>query len=227
MHVLKNTSEKMSVGLFEYIQQCWKGEKYKGGSFFADRLDRFIAIGLDATHSLQNTADKSSKSSLESLAESFSDRELSCKFRSEGVLSIGSLVSFRKTKEPEAKRILGVVKKITIPKQGKNIIFELSAITSTSYAVSYIYIDADIDSDRHKALLYGVKTSSGERSYIIVESFKHKNEDGMRLFMNGKDFPIVLGNRKNIGLGYWQFECRQIEEKQVEQVMNKKGYDFI
>ncbi len=227
MHVLKNTSEKMSVGLFEYIQQCWKGEEYKGASLFADRLDRFIAVGLDATHSLQDTADKNSNSSLESLAESFSDRALSCKFQTEGGLSIGSLVSFRKTKEPEAKRVLGVVRKIVIPKQDKNIIFELSAIASISYAVSYIYIDADIQSDRHKALLYGVKTNSGERSYIIVESFKHKNEDGMRLFMNGKDFPIVLGNRKNIGLGYWQFECRQIEEKQVEQVMNKKGYDFI
>lgn len=229
IHMLQNSSKKMPASLFEYIQHCWKGEEYKGVSFFADRLDRYIAIGLEATHTLQRGADNSTDKSLENLAESFSDRELSCQFNKEGILSLGSLVSFRKTNEPQSKRILGVVKKMTLPRQGENIVFELSAITSLSYAVNYIDINTttDLDSDKYKALLYGVKTESGERTYIIVESFKHKNEDGMRLFMNGKDFPIVLGNRKNIGLGYWQFECRQIEEKQVAQVIEKKGYDFI
>ncbi len=229
IHILQNTSKKMPASLFEYIQQCWNGETYKGVAFFADRLDRYIAIGLNATHTLQSATGRVTDKSLESLAESFSDRELSCQFNKQGILSLGSLVSFRKTNEPQSKRILGVVKKMTMPRQGENIIFELSAISSFSYAVDYIDINstADLESDKHKALLYGVKNDSGERTFIIVESFKHKNEDGMRLFMNGKDFPIVLGNRKNIGLGYWQFECRQIEEKQVAQVIKKKGYDFI
>lgn len=198
-----------------------------GGVLFADRLDRLVAIGLDATHSLQSGMDIDGGDAYESLAESFSDRELSCRFVKEGVLSIGSLVSIRKKNDPESRRVLGVVKKITIPRQSENIVFEVTAITPVSYAVEYINIDADPESDHYKALLYGTKTAEGEKSYIIVESFMHKNEDGMRLFMNGKDFPIILGNRKNIGLGYWQFECRQIEEKQVEQVTKKKGYDFI
>ena len=229
MHVLKNSSEKkLPAALFEYVQLCWHGVECRGGALFQDRLDRQIAIGLDATHALQsNLSERPDDVQLESLAESFSDRELSCHFGKEGVLSIGSMVSYRKANEPENKRVLGIVKKIIMPRQGDNIIFAISAITSVSYAVSYVNLDAEKDSDKHKGLLYGVKDDKGERSYLIVESFMHKNEDGMRLFMGDNDFPIVLGNRKNIGLGYWQFECRRIEEKQVAQVMKKKGYDFI
>jgi len=228
IHILKNTTEKMPASLFAYLIDCWQAVECKGISFFSDRLDRYIAIGLDATHALQNTLDKRENGSIETLAESYSDRDLSCKFKNEGVLSIGSLVSFRKINEPESKRVLGIVKKIIMPRQGDNIIFEMSAITHLSYAVGYINIDDEIESEKHKALLYGVKNTEGERSYIIVESFMHKNEDVMRLFMNDNDFPIVLGNKKNIGLGYWQFECRQIEEKQIAQVVKrKKGYDFI
>ncbi len=230
LHKQKNTAEKISRNLFIYVQQCWKGETNTGGGFFVDRLDRYIAIGLDATHALQtqskNTGEGEDEEAFEFLAESFSDKELACSFDAKGVLSIGSLVSFRKTNEPESRRVLSIVKRITIPKQNEKIIFELAAISPISYAVSYTSLDLE-DDVHHKALLYGVKDKSGERSYIIVESFMHKNEDGLRLFMSGRNFPIVLGNRKNIGLGYWQFECRQIEEKQVEQVVKAKGFDFI
>jgi len=223
-----DSSEKMSASLFVYIQQCWKGEICTGSSFFVDRLDRYIAIGLDATHSLQSDSVSSEGEQLEFLVESFSDKELACTFEQQGILSIGSLVSFRKTNEPESKRVLSVVKKITIPKQSDKIIFELSAISSVSYAVTYVYLDdEDKHNEHHKALLYGVKEGSGEKSYIILESFLHKNDDALRLFINEKNFPIILGKRKNIGLGYWQFECRKIEEKQVEQISKKKGYDFI
>ncbi len=223
----KSGGKKLSVDLFEYIRRCWHGEEFQGIPLFSDRLDRYVVIGLDATHSMQGSLEERGEDVREVLAESFSDKELACRFEKEGVLSIGSLVSFRKKTDPEKKRVLGVVKKITMPRQGDEIIFAITAITSVSYAVAYTNIDAEKDSDRYKALLYAIKTPQGEKSYIIVDSFMHKNEDGMRLYMNGKDFPIVLGNRKNIGLGYWQFECRQIEEKQVQQVMKKKGYDFI
>ncbi len=224
----KSKSRKLSVDLFEYICQCWQGEEVSSVALFADRLDRYVVIGLDATHSIQSGLEEREQGDVtEVLAESFSDRELACRFDKEGVLSIGSLVSIRKKTDPEKKRMLGIVKKITMSRQGDEIIFAISAITSVSYAVAYTDIDAEKDADRYKALLYGIKTKTGEKSFIIVESFMHKNEDGMRLYMNGKDFPIVLGNRKNIGLGYWQFECRQIEEKQVQQVIKKKGYDFI
>ena len=227
MQLLTNSSEKLPAVLFEYMLQCWRGVELKGNSFFADRLDRYIAIGLEATHSLQNSLAVSGGTNLEILAESFSDRELSCKFENDGVLSIGSLVSFRKTNEHESKRSLGIVKKITMPKQDGYIVFELSSLAPMSYAVTYKNMGATSDGEHHKALLYGVKNEAGERSYIIMESFMHKDEDIMRMYMNDDDFPIILGDRRNIGLGYWQFECRQVEEKQIVQHAKKKGYDFI
>jgi hypothetical protein len=45
--------------------------------------------------------------------------------------------------------------------------------------------------------------------------------------MGHENFPIILIGRKNIGLGYWQFECRRILEPEVQQKETKKGYDFI
>jgi phage major head subunit gpT-like protein len=90
-------------------------------------------------------------------------------------------------------------------------------------------MDVESESEQHKALIYGVKTETGEKSFIIMESFMHKDGDLIRVFMNDNDFPVIMGNRKNIGLGYWQFECRQVEERQVTQRSQpkKKGYDFI
>ncbi len=105
------------------------------------------------------------------------------------------------------------------------------------FAVTYLNLDDEKGSEQQKALLYGVKTKTGEKSFIIMESFMHKDDDVIRVFMNDNDFPVILGNRKNIGLGYWQFECRQLEERQVSQLSHskgqsknrskKKGYDFI
>jgi hypothetical protein len=225
-HIAKG-SEKLPADLYDYLVQCWKGVELKGASFFSDRLDRCIAIGLNATHELQSPIKDSEDVQLEVLAESYSETALSCKFDREGVLSIGSLISFRKTTEQENKRTLAIVKKITMPKLDGSIVFELDALTPVSYAVTYIGIDAEAGNEHQKALLYGVKNEKGERSYILFESFMHKNDDVMRMFMNNTNFPIILGDRKNIGLGYWQFECRQIEEKQVPKATKKKGYDFI
>ena len=229
MHMLRSVSEKLPAGLFEYILQCWKGVELKGASIFSDRLDRYISIGLNATHSLQHSLEASLDSKFEILAESFSERELSCKFEKEGVLSIGSMVSFRKTNELESNRFLGIVKKITMPKQDGHIIFELAALTPLSYSVTYLNIDAELESEGHKALLYAVKVETGEKSFIIMESFMHKDGDVVRVFMDDNDFPVILGNRKNIGLGYWQFECRKVDERQVthQDQPKKKGYDFI
>jgi len=237
MLMLKKASEKLPADLYNYIQQSWKGVELKGASIFSDRLGRYIAIGLNATHSLQHSLEASSSSTHEILAESFSKRELSCKFEKEGVLSIGSMVSFRKANEQESKRYLGIVKKITMPKQDGHLVFELVPLTPQSFAVTYLNLDDEKGSEQQKALLYGVKTKTGEKSFIIMESFMHKDDDVIRVFMNDNDFPVILGNRKNIGLGYWQFECRQLEERQVSQLSHskgqsknrskKKGYDFI
>ena len=227
MNVLVNQGKTISPHLLSYLLQCWNGYQIHGASLFQDRLDCYISIGLEATYALTHSNKASSElTEYEFITRSFSDKELSCEFQTNGMLSIGSLISFRKTKEPQNKRSLSIVKKITIPKQNNLIIFELDELTSKVYAVTYENIDRDSEefTGQSKALLY-VKEN---KSFIIIESFAYKDDDVMRLYMNNTNFPIILGNKKNIGLGYFQFECRQIEEKVIPQkAEEKKGYDFI
>ena len=39
--------------------------------------------------------------------------------------------------------------------------------------------------------------------------------------MNDESFPIVLVNKKNVGLGYFQFECRRMDEEKVIEEVKK------
>lgn len=223
----KNDNQKLSVELFEYLMQRWEGKEPQGTAYFTDRLNRYLAIGLDATHELQ-IPNHPIVAGLEILAETDSDRALYCYFEKDGVLSIGSLVSFRKTDALPQQRCLGVVCKILLPKQGNKLIFEVTILAPQAYSVTYQEPDASADSEPRKALLFGLKHHDEERSYIIIESFMIKDGDILRMFMGQEDFPIILNGRKNIGLGYWQFECRRIMETPGQQQhASKKGYDFI
>jgi cyclic-di-GMP-binding protein len=44
--------------------------------------------------------------------------------------------------------------------------------------------------------------------------------------MNQDNIYLILKGRKNVGLGYWQFECQRIAAK-IDKQQPKKGYDFI
>jgi len=222
----KIDNQKLSIELFEYLMQRWEGKEPQGTAYFTDRLSRYLAIGLDATHELQ-TPGHPVAADVEVLAETDSDRALYCHFEKEGVLSIGSLVSFRKTDALPQQRCLGVVCKILLPKQDSKLIFEVTVLAAQSYSVTYQEPDAAAESEPRKALLYGIKHNDEERSYIIIESFMVKDGDILRMFMGQENFPIILNGRKNVGLGYWQFECRRIMEQPGQQQGSKKGYDFI
>jgi len=227
LELSRQDQRKLSTELFEYLVQRWQGKELQGAALFSDRLNRHLAIGFDATHELQDTS-KSPVTGLEILAESYSERALTCDFDKSGVLSIGSLVSFRRTDVALHQRGLGIICKIQLPKQDSNkLVFEISLIAQQSYAVSYQYPDASGDTEQKKALLYGRKHEGEERSYIILESFMIKDGDILRMFMGQDSFPIILNGRKNIGLGYWQFECRRLVEKVAQAQAGKKGYDFI
>ena len=217
---------KLSAELFDYLMLRWQGLEPQGTALFSDRLNRYLAIGFDVTHELQDLS-QSPSPGMEILAETYSERALYCTFEKEGVLSIGSLVSVRKTDSMPHQRCLGIVCKIQLPKQDNKLIFEINVIAQQSFSVYYQNPDADVDSERKNALLYGVKVQDEERSYIILESFMIKDGDVLRMFMGQENFPIILMGRKNIGLGYWQFECRRIMEKPTPQTAGKKGYDFI
>lgn len=228
MHTLKNNIEKPAAELLDYLEQRWLGIDLQGIPFFSDRGDRYIAVGLEATHELQNALGSVGGKDLEILVQSASDRLLSGVFKQTGVLSVGSLVSFRKTDSPEHKRSLGIVNKIVVDKQSGRINFGMQLLAHQSIAVTYVQLDEQGKDVPQKGLFYNAKELEYEKNYIVIDSFMLKDGDVIRMFMNNEDFPVVLSNRKNVGLGYWQFECRRVAEKgRSVSVQAKKGYDFI
>jgi hypothetical protein len=186
-----------------------------------------VAIGLETTYDLLETGRPGLETGLEIRAETDSERALSCNFHKEGVLSIGSLVSFRKIDAMPQQRSLGVVCKILLPKQDSKLIFEVMVIAAQAFPVAYQALEADTDAERKKALIYGIRDNEGEKSFIIMDSFRSKDGDLLRMFMGHENFPIILNGRRNIGLGYWQFECRRILDDVIPTQNKKKGYDFI
>jgi phage major head subunit gpT-like protein len=104
----------------------------------------------------------------------------------------------------------------------------MQLLTHQSVAVTYVQLDEVGKDVPQKALFYSAKELEYEKNYIITNTFMLKDSDVIRIFMNSEDFPVVLSNRKNVGLGYWQFECRRVAEKSKSvSVQAKKGYDFI
>lgn len=223
----QNKPGKLPAELLSYLVDRWQGKPLQGLALFSDRLSRLFTIGLETTHKLQDSLLAEEANTLEYMADSNSERALACEFNVSGALSVGSLVSFRKIDTPRNLRTLGVVCKLTLAKRENTLIFELNIITPQSFAVSYMVIDAEPDTEPHKALMFAKKENEIEKSFIIMDTYQFKDGDVLRLFLNQENFPIILKDRKNIGLGYWQFECRRLAEKMVSSNQKKKGYDFI
>jgi len=140
------------------------------------------------------------------------------------VISVGSLVSVRKSDMPEHRRALGIVIRVSVEKQSEKIIFGLQLMARQIFPVTYTLTAGG---NSQKGVFYGVKDSEGEKGMLLTDSFVLKNDDTIWLTLKNEDLMIILGNRKNIGLGYWQFECRRLAEHVKAPVQPKKGYDFI
>jgi hypothetical protein len=134
MSITKNRPDKISPELFDYLESRWTGVKSRGTPFFVDRLNRHFAIGLDAAYDLQTSMQLDVDVDVEYLAESASDRSLSCQFEKHGVISIGSLISFRRVDVPEHKRSLGVVSKIPLTRPDGRVEFEIKALAPQAHA---------------------------------------------------------------------------------------------
>ena len=223
MYVSKNTKEKPSAELLDYLKQKWFNTDAQEEPLFKDRLDRYIAIGLASSYDVLVSLDASNQKDIEFLAQSASDRLLSCEFNKTGVLSVGSLVSFRKTELSPHQRCLGVVDKVVVEKNGK-LYFGMQLLTSEIFAITYLQPDATERDAPKKGLFYKVKEQ--EEEYFIADTFGLKEGDVIRLFINNESFPVTLKNRKNIGLGYWQFEYARVVENS-KQAPPKKGFDFV
>lgn len=212
MHVAKTTAEKPSLELLNYLKQRWSGINLQSAPLFSDRLDRYLAVGLTSTFKLQKAIATPPEDQLEFLVHSISNRLLSCVFKNPGVLSVGSLVSFRRIDMPEHKRFLGIVDMLVVEKEEGKINFGVQLLAHQSIAVTYLPLNAVAKALPKQALFYKTGEQDGN-SYIITDTFILKEDDVVRLFINQEDFPIVLKNKENIGLGYWRFECLKVTEK--------------
>ncbi|TAL51379.1 MAG: hypothetical protein EPN89_03650 [Methylovulum sp.] len=212
MHASQNPAEKLSLELLDYLKQRWSGIPLQSAPLFSDRLDRYLAIGLTSTYKLQKAIATSLEDHPEFLVQSVSSRLLSCVFKKPGILSVGSLVSFRRIDMPEHKRFLGIVDMLVVEKEEGRITFGVQLLTHQAVAVTYLPLNATTKDLPKQALFYKTIEQDGD-SYIITDTFILKEDDVVRLFINQEDFPIVLKNKKNIGLGYWQFECMKVAEK--------------
>jgi hypothetical protein len=208
-----NSIQKPSLELLDYLKQRWSGVSLQGATLFSDRLDRYIAIGFEATYELQHLHDDTIEqdSELEFLAQSESERLLSCVFKNSDVLSVGSLVSYRRTDALQAQRLLGIVDKVVVVKTAGKINFGMQLLTEQFLSISYLQLDVDTIDAPKKALFY--KTDG--KNHIIADTFMLKENDVIKLFVGNAEFLVALLNRKNIGLGYWQFECFKLPEKEV------------
>lgn len=222
--MMRHVGSTLSSELLEYLALRWNGVELQGAVLFGDRLDRYMSIGLETAHQLQTGDNSGNEETVEFRVESTSERALSCQFSKNGLISIGSLISFRKNDSPVNKRSVGVVNKILEARANGKMTFEIQLLSGQVFAVTYQVPSANAPAQ--KALIYGVKTQNTDKSYIVMESFSLKEGDVIRMTLNQETFPIILRDRKNIGLGYWQFECRRIEEQAVP-MERKKGFDFI
>lgn len=208
--VIRNTMEKPAAELLDYLIQRWSGINHQNIPLFSDRLDRYLAIGLIPAFNLQKSSKTSSEIDFEFLVQSESSSLLSCAFTKTGVLSVGSLVSLRKAYTEENTRLLGIVDKLIVAKEKNKIIFGVRMLAQQCAAVIYLPLEPRKNEIPKRALYY----STGEKDkdgYIILDTSIFKDGDAIRLFVNQENFVVImLVHKKNIGLGYWQFECHKM-----------------
>jgi cyclic-di-GMP-binding protein len=229
---MKNPDEKPTAELLDYLEQRWLGIELQKESLFSDRLDRYMAIGMAPAHSLQLSGSSqvkvlgNSDSDQEILVHSESDRLLFCVFTNTGLLSVGNLISFRRADQQGSKRSLAVVDELIVSKQSHRISFGLNLITLKYHAVYYAMSNATEKDIPLKGLFYNAEDQSDDSSFLIVDNFMLKEGDTIKMQLHQETINLVLKDKKNVGLGYWQFECNRVAAK-IDQPHSKKGYDFI
>ncbi len=232
MHVLKNHEDKPSSELFDYLEMRWSGVELHKEAVFVDRLDRYIAIGMGPAHSIQDSdssqgwASGSSESEYEILARSESDRLLFCIFEKPGAISVGNLISIRKVDQPRQKSSLGVVDELIVAKQSNKISFGVSLLAKRYHAISYSLLESSDKDAKYKGLFYNADDKLIGTSFIIVDNFMIKEDDNIKMIMGQETIHLLLKDKKNVGLGYWQFECQRVAAR-LDKTQPKKGYDFI
>ncbi len=191
-----------------YLQQRWSGVAIGNCELFSDRLDRLLAIGLANTHKLL-FSDELSADNSEHLAQSLSGTLLSVNFYNPGALSIGSLVSLRKINAQKKQRVLAVVNEICMYRTENTLNIGVRLLTSQCIPAFYRCRDS-AENERHGiALLLKPRQNLGKSLHMIIDTSIFKEGDTLSLTVKQKTFNVVVHNKANVALGYWQFECRQ------------------
>ncbi len=230
IHILKNQEEKPTAELLDYLEQRWSGIELQKTAIFSDRLERYFGIGMAPAHGLLNVNSprpKEGDAEQELVAHSESDRLLYCTFEKAGMLSVGNLISFRKADQPAQKRCLAVVNELIVAKQSGKISFGVSLLTNHYDAVLYVMANAGSDADAvGKGLFYNDDEQYEDTSFLIVDNYMLKEGDLIKMQLNNENIYVMLKDKRNVGLGYWQFECQRVAAK-IEKAMPKQGFDFI
>lgn len=213
---LIRNSEQPSAELADYLYQRWSGRKLQGACLFGDRLDRYMTIGLDSAFNLQKPSGKTEcvQENRELLVQSESDRLLTGVFGKPGMLSVGSLVSLRKTDGTDKHRLLGIVNKLDVSKPANKLIFGIELLAAQSLAVLY-YLAGERSELPQRGLFYAV-ASPVSASYLVTDNSLLKENDSIRMVINRDHFTIVLKNKTNIGLGYWRFGCFKAQDRTTD-----------
>ncbi|WP_411727915.1 hypothetical protein [Methyloglobulus sp.] len=229
---MENQEEKPTAELLDYLEQRWLGLELQKEAIFSDRLDRYMAIGMEPAHNLQGSSSSQNKSisnsenDQEFLVHSESDRLLFSVFSKTGILSVGNLISLR-SDQPGSRRSLAVVNELLVAKQSSKISFGVSLITLNYHAVYYAVDNAAEKDAPLKGLFYNAEGQLGDSSFLVVDSFMLKEGDLIKMQMSQENIYLILRDKKNVGLGYWQFECQRVAAKEDKPQLPKKGYDFI
>ncbi|MCK4493546.1 MAG: hypothetical protein KAU26_05790, partial [Methylococcales bacterium] len=205
------TGSKLPCDLLSYLNQCWLGKLTDESPCFIDRLDRLFTIGLENTYRLLCSNAQAQHDPLEYLAQSCSPKGLSYLFNESEMLSIGSLISFRKIGSQQNQRLLGVVSRIMTDKPKSYYLeFNVSLISSNVHAVSFSFQNKEGKKIVQKALFYQQKQEKDDnKSFLIINTYVVKEQAIIDLQLFSKCLQIKLSNKKNIGLSYWQFECKE------------------
>ncbi|MGJ0486766.1 MAG: hypothetical protein ACR65R_19845 [Methylomicrobium sp.] len=216
-----------SFDLLEYLFHRWSGFELESTPLFEDRLDRHITLGLIPTYELLSDSLPMTESEADLPLHTASESLLTSRFEQSGILSVGRLIGIRKADRRDNTLILGIVNQILFEKKTNKLLFGVQFLASQCYAVTYNLLDSyKKEEEPLKALLYTITEQDGDKSYLITDNFILKDSDVARIHWKNEDYPVSLLDRKNIGLGYWQFQCVKMTEKPKTST-STKGYDFI
>lgn len=218
----------ISNSLLQYLCNRWSGVAQEKHNLYEDKKPRLLSIGLKAIHQQLNPPTNPEEKILADwLVTIGEDQSMRCEFDQSGQLFIGSLVSSKRVDIENAKRLLGVVRRIWMERMDGAVHFEIHVLTTQVIAAGIQPIKAKADFQVYqRALLFFTENESQQKGNVILESQKLKNGSKVQLLMQSDSATVALDNRRGVGLGYAQFECIPIAVEKQE-ILPPQGYDFL